>query len=244
MARIAVADPLAYHDAAAERITQLIEGTIAIRGTAFVSLTGGSTPRDTYAALADPSRPYRARIDWARVRLFWGDERHVPPAHPDSNFGMADRALLQHVPIRPDHVHRIRAERSDPHEAAAAYASELPDTFDLMLLGLGEDCHIASIFPGSEVLASPGPAAEQARVVAVYAAHLDRWRITISPQEILASRAIVMLVTGEDKAAAVASAIEGPLDVGHCPCQLLREAGDRVEWLLDDGAASRLTRRD
>src|SRR3954469_24408183 len=154
MARIALADTVRYHDAAAERITQLIETAIAKRGTAFVSLTGGSTPRDTYAALADPSRPYRARIDWARVRLFWGDERHVPPDHPDSNFGMADRALLQHVPIRPDHVHRIRAELPDAREAAAAYATELPEIFDVMLLGLGEDCHIASIFPGSELLQS------------------------------------------------------------------------------------------
>src|SRR3954463_8591776 len=173
MARIAVADSLAYNDAAAERITQLIESAIAIRRTAFVSLTGGSTPRDTYAALADPSRPYRARIDWERVRLFWGDERHVPPDHPDSNFGMADRALLQHVPIRPDHVHRIRAELPDAHEAAAAYATELPETFDVMLLGLGEDCHIASIFPGSQLLQSPDQA-NDGRVAAVYAAHLNR----------------------------------------------------------------------
>jgi 6-phosphogluconolactonase len=243
MARIALADAASYSDRAAARITELVERSIATTGSAFVSLTGGSTPRDTYAALADSSRPYRARIDWARVQLFWGDERHVPPDHPDSNFGMADRALLQHVPIRPDHVHRIRAELPDAREAAAAYATELPETFDVMLLGLGEDCHIASIFPGSELLQSPDQA-NDGRVAAVYAAHLNRWRITLTPAEILASRAIVMLVTGEEKAPAVASAIEGPLDIGHCPCQLLREAGDRVEWLLDRAAAARLTLRN
>src|SRR4051812_8837970 len=200
MARIAIADTLAYDDAAAERITQLIESAIANRRTAFVSLTGGSTPRDTYAALADPSRPYRARIDWTRVQLFWGDERHVPPDHADSNFGMANRALMQHVPIPPEHVHRIRGERPDPGEAAAEYARELPDVFDIMLLGLGEDCHVASIFPGSELLDPAFVRDAAPPVAAVFAPHLGTWRITITPPVILGSRAIVLLVGGEKKA--------------------------------------------
>src|SRR4051812_31389586 len=212
MARIAIADTLAYDDAAAERITQLIESAIANRRTAFVSLTGGSTPRDTYAALADPSRPYRARIDWTRVQLFWGDERHVPPDHPDSNFGMANRALVQHVPVPPDHVHRIPAERPDPHAAAAEYAQQLPGAFDVMLLGLGDDCHIASIFPGSAHL-NTAAAAAGPPVVAVFAPHLGAWRITVTPPVILRSRAIVLLVSGVNKAAAVAAAIDAPLDI-------------------------------
>ena len=225
-------------DTAAERITQLVHQSIAIHGTANVSLAGGTTPEATYAALADPRRPYRERVDWSRVHLFWGDERHVPPDHPDSNFGMANRVLVRHVPVPAGQVHRVHAERPDAGAAAAAYARELPGTFDVMLLGLGEDCHIASIFPGSALLLQPDPASS--RVVAIFAPQLSAWRITVTPQVILESRAIVMLVSGEKKAAAVAAAIDAPLDVVRYPGQLLREAGDRVEWILDREAASAL----
>ncbi len=149
MARIGVVDADALADTAAERLTRLIEQAIAERHVARIALAGGTTPHATYTALADASRPWRRRIDWSRVHLFWSDDRHVPPDHPDSNFGMADRALVQHVPIPAGHVHRIRAELPDPHQAASEYASELPEAFDVMLLGLGEDCHIGSIFPAA-----------------------------------------------------------------------------------------------
>jgi 6-phosphogluconolactonase len=257
VARITVVDAAAFAATAAERITRLIEHSIVSRGSAFVCLTGGNTPRETYEALSDSSRPWCRRIDWSRIHLFWGDERHVPPDHPDSNFGMANRALVQRVSIPADHVHRIRAELPDAHDAADAYTRELPDRFDVMLLGLGDDCHIASIFPGSELLASEsswrgpretseGEADEfrptgPARAVAVYAAHLGVWRITVTPRVILDSRTIVMLVSGEKKAAAVAAAIDGPLDAVHYPGQLLRDAGDRVEWMVDRSAASNLS---
>jgi 6-phosphogluconolactonase len=232
LARITVVEASALPAVAAERLTTLIERTIAERGDAFVALTGGTTPRATYEALADPSQPWRQRLDWSRVHLFWGDERHVPPEHPESNFGMADRALVQHVPIPRDQVHRIRGELSDARQAAVEYARELPQAFDVMLLGLGEDCHIASIFPNS-ALPSAGSA-----VVAVLTP--KGWRITLTPEAILDSRAIVMLVASADKAPAVAAAIEGPLDVTRCPAQSLREAAHRVEWILDTAAASRL----
>jgi len=247
MARLTVAEPGTFTSVAAERITQAIEHSIAARGRTFVALTGGGTPRDVYAALGDPVRPYRERIDWSRLDLYWGDERHVPPDHPDSNFGMAYRALLQHVPIAPDRIHRIRTELPDPSEAAASYARELPETFDLTLLGLGEDCHIASIFPGSDLLMSWGESSQPRHrgpdsvgATAVFAAHLNAWRITVTPAVILDSRAILMLVTGEKKAPAVAAAIEAPLNIAGCPGQLLRQADDRVEWLLDRDAAGRL----
>jgi len=236
VARITVVDAAAFADTAAARIVQLVRDAIGARGVAYVSLTGGSTPRDTYEALADSTRGWRERIDWSRVQLFWGDERHVPPDHPDSNYGMAYRALVHEVAIPPAQVHRIHAELADAHDAAAAYALQLPETFDVMLLGLGEDCHIASLFPGSELLQSASPQ----RVRAVLATHLNTWRITVTPEVILASREIVMLVSGETKAPAVATAIEGPFDVGQNPGQLLRQAGDRVEWILDREAASRL----
>lgn len=249
MAMLTIAGHAALADRAAERLAALIEDAIADHGSATVSLTGGTTPRDAYEALADPGRPWRDRVAWERVHLFWGDERHVPPDHPDSNFGMANQALVARVPIPPANVHRMRGEMPEAGDAARAYAEELRAgfvragradlSFDVMLLGLGEDCHIASIFPGSELLTpSPGPGrGHPDAAVAVFAPHLDAWRITLTPAVILDSRAIVMLVSGGTKAAAVAAAIDGPLDVRRYPAQLLRAAGDRVEWLVDEDAA-------
>jgi 6-phosphogluconolactonase len=266
--------------AAAERITAHVERAIAERGSAVVALTGGSTPRHLYEALADPAKPWRARIEWSRVHLFWGDERHVPPDHRDSNFRMADEALVRRVPIPASQVHRMRGELADAAQAAREYdhtlrigfvtAGRADATFDVMLLGVGEDAHIASIFPGSELLprhlmngrptndagqaragsgtaTSPGQDHSNAgrgftprreRVAAVWAEHLDAWRITLTPSALLDSRAIVMLVSGDKKAPAVHAAIEGPPDVQRWPAQLLREANDRVEWLVDRAAAS------
>jgi len=263
--------------AAAERITALVERAIAERGNAMVSLTGGTTPRHLYEALADPVGPWRARIAWSHVHLFWGDERRVPPDHHDSNFRMADDALVRRVPVPPSQVHRMRGELADAAAAARDYDDELrtgfaaagrtDGTFDVMLLGMGEDAHIASIFPGSELLSrrpskgrptndgggagslsdpersdhvAQGLAPRRDRVAAVWAEHLDAWRITLTPSALLDARAIVMLVSGDKKAAAVSAAIEGPLDVGRWPAQLLREADDRVEWLLDRAAASQV----
>lgn len=256
MARLTVADTDQRLTAvAAERVTACIEHAIAVHGSAVVSLTGGTTPKRLYEALADRAAPWRARIDWPRVHLFWGDERHVPPDHPDSNYRMTNDALVKHVPIPPSHVHRMQGELADAEHAAVDYEAALRTgfaaagrrdlTFDLMLLGMGDDAHIASIFPGSPLLAEGVSFMPQRpRVAAVWAPHLNAWRITLTPAAILASQTIVMLVAGETKASAVHAAIEAPLDVVRHPAQLLREAGDRVEWLLDRPAAARLDTPD
>jgi 6-phosphogluconolactonase len=234
---------------AAERFTRHVEAAVAGRGNALVSMTGGDTPRRMYALLGDTGRPWRARIDWARVHLFWGDERHVPPEHPDSNFGMANRALIDHVPIPPAQVHRMRGDIADAAEAARDYERVLRDgfaaagrtghTFDLMLLGLGEDAHIASIFPDSPLLA---PDADPGlTVAAVWASHLAAWRLTLTPPALLDARTIAVLVSGEHKATAVHAALESPDDLRRWPAQLLRSAGDRVEWMIDRPAAARLS---
>lgn len=249
MARLTVAsDEAQLAERAAERVAQLIVQAVADRGSAFVSLAGGTTPRRLYANLADPRQPWRDRIPWAQVHLFWGDERHVPPDHPDSNYGMAKATLIDHVPIPADHVHRMRGELPDARAAAADYERTLADVvsgfsrtplLDLMLLGLGDDAHIASIFPGSELL-NVGHPFMGCRVAAAWAPHLNAWRTTLTPEAILDSRTIVVLVAGENKADAVRAAFEDPLDVKTYPAQLLRVAGDRVEWFLDRAAASRL----
>lgn len=243
MAIVTICDTPAHVAArAAARVTALIGAAIAARGAAVVCLTGGNTVRGLYDALADSHHPWRGRIDWPRVHLLWGDERHVPPDHPDSNFGMAYRALVSRVPVAPDHVHRIRAELPDPAAVARDYDATLPRalaaagradlTFDLMLLGLGEDAHVASIFPGIPV---PG----HGRVGAVRVPPLGAWRITLTPRAILDARAILVMVTGAAKRDAVHTALDLPEDVSAYPAQLLRAAGQRVEWIMDSAAAAR-----
>ena len=257
MAQLTIAnDDIDLAQRAAERLTALIEHAVAANGRAVVSLTGGTTPRRLYATLADPQQPWSARIPWSQVHLFWGDERHVPPDHPESNYGMAKAALLDRVPVPADHVHRIHAELADAHDAAADYERALNVAsgfsrivlFDVMLLGLGEDAHIASIFPGSELLepraslvtgrkGAVGRPFMGRRVAAVRVPHSDAWRITLTPSTILDAGAIVVLVAGANKAVAVKAALQEPLDVMRYPGQLLREAGQRVEWFLDRAAS-------
>jgi 6-phosphogluconolactonase len=247
MARLTiVGNKAAMSDIAAERITALVEGAIASRGVAAVSLTGGSTPDLLYERLADPGRTWRHRIDWARLHVFWGDERDVPPDHPESNYGLAHRLLLQHVPILDTQVHRMRGElpASDAGRLYNAVLRARRDQtagalFDVMLLGIGDNAHIASIFPESPLLAGrKGPPPLLATGVAV--PELGTWRITMTPVALLDSAAIIMIAAGASKADAIAAAIEGPRDEARYPAQLLREAGDRVEWIIDSAAAARL----
>jgi 6-phosphogluconolactonase len=248
MAKLTVtADEPSLIVTAAERITRIVTDAIAATGHAMLCLTGGSTPRPIYAVLTDPGREWRSRIDWSRVHFFWGDERHVPPDSPDSNFKMANDALVAHVPVPPSQVHRMRGEIPDAAEAARLYDEEVRAAFesigrheirfDLMLLGLGEDVHIASIFPGSSLLTE----SQQGKLTAgVWVEHLHASRITLTPAPILDAREILMVVDGARKAAAVHAALEGPLDATKYPAQLLRQADDRVEWLIDAPAAARL----
>jgi len=269
MAQLAItADKPAMSAEAAERITAIIRSAIASRGVAAVALTGGGTPDLLYQFLADPGRPWRDRIDWTHVHLFWSDERAVPPDHADSNFGLANRLLIQHVPVPATQVHRIRGELT-PSDAGHLYDTLLrrrrQDTgtplFDVMLLGIGENAHIASIFPDSPLLVrgpegSAPPSAQrggepaegradlsglrQVFAAGVYVPEISQWRITMTPAALLDSAAIVIIASGASKAEALAAAVEGPVDVRRYPAQLLRAAGDQVEWIIDAAASARL----
>jgi 6-phosphogluconolactonase len=248
---------LALH--AGHRLAQLVSDAQGRSGTARLCLTGGDTPREMYSLLASGHDDLLRRIDWTRVEVFWGDERHVPPDDRASNFGAADRLLLQATQVPPDHVHRIRGELPDADDAAREYDAVVrryerrpAPTFDVMLLGLGADAHIASLFPGSPLLRevargvdrSGGAVAREqpneSRAAAVRASHLHTARITLTPAAILDSGVIVVLTSGLEKADAVHAALRAPQDVGQWPAQLLRTADAQVEWWMDRAAASRL----
>jgi 6-phosphogluconolactonase len=171
--------------------------------------------------------------------VYFGDERAVPPDHPDSNFGMARSALLDHVPVQFDRVHRMAAEEPDLASAAEDYARLLPARLDVLLLGLGPDGHTASLFPGSAALSETGRLVVAVSRPAPPIEPSVR-RMTITPPVIDAARQVVMLVTGEGKAAVVARVLDGPLDPAVLPAQIARHG----TWIVDHAAASQLHLRN
>ena len=240
------ADTASLADAAAQRLAGLLRDACHRHGTAHICLTGGQTPRETYVRLARATSP--GGVDWNRVHLFWGDERLVPPDHEDSNFGLADAALILPAAIPSRNIHRIHGELPDAAQAAGDYQRTLErfarpgqPRFDVVLLGLGADGHIASLFPASPLLDVNALSDGAARLVAeVWVPSLERWRITLTPRALLDAGAIVMLTAGATKAAAVNAVLHDSEDVAQWPAQILRQAGDRVEWWMDRAAASRL----
>jgi len=219
--------------AAADTFVSLVAGALADRALARVALAGGSTPKAMYRLLASPA--YRERVEWRRVEIFFGDERCVPPDHPDSNYRMAREALLDHVPLGADRVHRIAGERP-PAEAAAAYQQRLmqvlgdPPRLDVVLLGMGPDGHTASLFPGTPVLDE-----QRALAAPVYVAKFDSWRVTLTVPVLSAAAHVVITTTGAEKADALATALSGP--VGMVPIQLVRAVDQR--WIVDRAAAQK-----
>lgn len=191
-----------------------------------MALTGGSSPRGPYRHLSGiPGLP------WDRARLFFGDERGVPPDHPESNYGMARLELLSRVPVSDARVHRMEAERDDRDAAAADYGELLPARLDILLLGIGPDGHTCSLFPGATELEE-----RERRVVPSRSPEPPHPRLTITPPVIRAAALRVMLATGAERARAVARALEGAWAPRECPAQLARDA----VWILDRPAAEAL----
>jgi 6-phosphogluconolactonase len=238
-----VEDVDALARAAAEEFAHATDDAIRARAGASVALSGGSTPRHLYRALA--SDAYRDRIAWERIHFFFGDERHAPPEDPESNFGIADEALLSKVHVPADHIHRIPGEDPDADRAARLYerglvehfrlgAGELP-RFDLALLGLGSDGHTASLFPETMALSETRRLAVANRVD-----KLDSERITLTAPVFNHAALVIFLVSGETKAAPLKAVLEGPYDPTRLPAQLIRPDPGRLLWLADRPAAARL----
>lgn len=225
--------------AAAERVVAAAARAIAASGRFVIALSGGSTPRALYQMLATPL--YATRIDWAKVHVFWGDERCLPPDDPASNYRMTREALLDLVPIPVAQVHRIHGE-DPPDQAAAAYEQGLTALFpdapvrcDLVLLGMGDDGHTASLFPG---LTAVG---EQTRlVVAEHVAKMGMWRVTLTPRAINAAAAVLFLVTGASKAAVLRQVLNTPREPARLPAQVVAPVRGTVTWLIDAAAAASL----
>ncbi len=233
--------------AAAEHVMLLTSQGITENGSVAVALSGGSTPHPLYALLA--SERYSQRIDWPGVHIFWGDERCVPPDSPQSNYRMARETLLDVVPIPASNVHRIHGEE-DPEKAAVAYEKELRTFFgvnaaggsprlgfDVILLGMGDNGHTASLFPGLSAVTE-----KKRWVMAQYVEVVSMWRITLTPVVINAAKNIIFIVSGTEKAERVRDVLEGPVQPERLPAQAIKPVTGRLLWLVDKAAAGRLKR--
>ncbi|HZI28002.1 MAG TPA: 6-phosphogluconolactonase [Gemmatimonadaceae bacterium] len=236
-------------ETAAHQFVAAANTAIEAHGKFTVALSGGSTPRKVYARLA--TEPFVSNLDWSRVHFFWGDERCVAPNHQASNFRMARETLLDHVPVVEANKHRIHGE-DDPAEAALSYERILRRVFrtpigpprsaplariDLVLLGLGNDGHTASLFPNGASLR-----ASDQWVTAEYVHAVSMWRVTLTATVINAAAEVVFIASGSAKADIVRQVLQGPYRPHELPAQLIAPADGRLRWLLDASAAAELRR--
>jgi len=242
-----VADAEALAREGARRVRASIAEAVRARSRCMLALSGGRTPRALYESLAGPAPGGADATPWARVELFLADERHVPPDHPDSNYRMVREALLSRVGMPAAQVHRVRTEEFGATGAAAAYALDVASAFglaprqwprfDLVLLGMGSDGHTASLFPHEPALDEREHVAVATRVI-----KLQTWRITLTYPVLNNAREVCVLVSGVVKAAALQAVLEAPADPERLPIQGVRPRQGILRWIVDEAAASRLTR--
>jgi 6-phosphogluconolactonase len=240
-------DALQLFRAAADEITRAAREAVTAHDCFAVALAGGTTPRGSYALLAeDDARPPAQRLPWDKVHFFFGDERHVPPSHPDSNYRMAQEALFSRIPVPEGNIHRIEAELG-AQEAADNYQEllraffglrpgEFP-RFDLILLGMGPDGHTASLFPGSQALD------DTTRLVAAnWVEKFRDFRITLTFPVLNRAAEVLFLVSGADKAEMLRNVLQGDLSGAAYPAQRVRPGVGRLLWYADQAAATRLSK--
>ncbi len=230
--------------ASARHFAEKVEAAVARRGLARVAISGGSTPQAAFKLLADPAQPFATTIPWDKLQLYWVDERSVPPDHPESNYGVCKRLLLDQVGIPAENVHRMEGEL-DPEEAASRYESTLRNTmklegaespaFDLLLLGMGDDGHTASLFPHTQGLYELGRLC-----IANHVPQKDTWRITLTSPVINQASEVAFEIAGPAKTAVVAEVFTGPRDPDRLPSQMIRPSNGRLLVQLDEIAAATL----
>src|SRR5262249_2311151 len=227
------ADAGALGAAAATAVVEALAGGVAAMGRASLGLSGGRTPVPTYQALA--AEPLPSRVDRSRVRIYFADERAVPPGDAASNFRLARETLIDPLRIPPRSVHRMKGEYPDLAAAVEEYEAHLTEPIDALVLGVGEDGHVASLFPGSPLVG------ERARRVAWVAdsPKPPALRLTLTPRALAEARQVLVLATGAGKAEAVAAALEGNAEPRELPARLVRER----DWYLDRAAAAMLAVR-
>jgi 6-phosphogluconolactonase len=241
-------DSAALAGRAARHFVEAAEQAVAARGRARIAISGGSTPKAAFQLMADPAQPWRARMPWDKLELYWVDERCVPPDDADSNYRMTREAMLDQVPLAPGQIHRMEGEL-EPEAAAARYESGLRNgfrlegaetpRFDLIQLGMGPDGHTASLFPHTAALHEMGRLA-----VANHVQNKDAWRITLTWPVINQGASVFFLIGGADKAQILNEVMTGARDVERLPSQLIKPAGGILTLLLDKAAAALLPGND
>lgn len=233
------ADLQSLSKAAAEFFAETGQRAVAERSRFQVVLSGGGTPAGLYSLLA--ASPFREQVDWSKTEFYWGDERCVPAEDLQSNYRQASDLLLAHVAVPATNIHRVRSEL-DPELAAEDYSRVLQQhatppmewpQFDLILLGMGEDGHTASLFPGSP------PEVDKA-TLAVHGQYQNRpaWRVTLTPKVINTARTILFLVSGSAKANVLAEVLYGEQRPEALPAQRIHPTDGRLMWMIDRGAAA------
>jgi 6-phosphogluconolactonase len=238
---------------AARHFARLADQYVVGCGRFTVALSGGSTPRAMFSLLAQ--EPYAETVPWSSIYFFWGDERTVPPDHPDSNFRMAHETLLSQVGVPASNIFRIPADLDDKDAAAQQYEDTLTEfflsgpgashtgtaplsavpRFDLVLLGMGPDGHTASLFPGTTALS-----ADDRIVVSNWVEKFNTFRITLTAQTINNARNVTFVAGGADKAEVLKQVLEGPYQPETYPSQLIRPRAGSLLWMVDEAAARHL----
>jgi len=239
-----VSDAAALSRAAADIFIAAANQAVEKKGAFTVALSGGSTPKALYSLLTT-DRDLSSRVPWQNIDIFFGDERHVPPDLPDSNYGAAHEAMLSKVPVSPARVFRMKGEYKETDEAAAEYeqvlreyfhllAGQLP-RFDLVMLGMGPDGHTASLFPGTKALDE-----NKRLVTSNWVGKFYTHRITMTAAVLNNAARVMFMAHGQDKAQALKAVLEGPHEPAQLPSQLIRPTHGMLWWLVDESAAALL----
>jgi 6-phosphogluconolactonase len=241
-------DPAALARRVAQYFVEMAGEAVEAKGRARIAISGGNTPKAAFELLADPAQPWRGRMPWEALEIYWVDERCVPPDNAASNYRMTRESLLDKVPLRSEQIHRIEGEL-EPEAAADRYESELRNSFrlegaesprfDLVALGLGADGHTASLFPRTEAIH------EISRLVtANHVPQMDAWRITLTWPVINHARSVFFLIAGRDKASVLKEVLMGARDPVRLPSQLIWPSSGILTLILDKAAAALLPPTD